>query len=195
MTKKQTIKKKGGRPETTLTDEQITEIEKIAEYLTIEQIADYFGIGSSTFYRIKQKDPRVSVAYKKGKTVGIKHVASKLRALIDQGDVTATIFYLKTQAGWSTDHKNDNKIKLKFPDNKTPSDILDTALSVLENGDITLNDAQRIADLAMVKLNITSKTDIMQQAVMEKESEERLLDKMYTIRKVLEHEEKKNKVN
>lgn len=195
MTKKQTVKNKGGRPETILTDEQIAEIEQIAKYLTIEQIADYFGIGSSTFYRIKQKDPRVSMAYKKGKTIGIKHVASKLMALIDQGDVTAIIFYLKTQAGWSTEHKNDNKIKLKFPDSKTPSDILDTALSVLENGEITLNDAQRIADLAMVKLNITSKTDVAQQTVIERESEEQLMDKIYAIRKVLEHEEKKNKVN
>lgn len=195
MTKKQTIKNKGGRPETVLTDEQIAEIEILAKDLTIEQIADYFGIGSSTFYRIKQKDPRVSMAYKKGRTIGIKHVASKLMVLIDQGDITAIIFYLKTQAGWSTDHKNDNKIKLKFPDNKTPSDILDTALSVLENGEITLNDAQRIADLAMVKLNITTKTDITQQTVIERESEEQLMDKIYTLRKVIEHEEKKNQEN
>lgn len=195
MTKKTTIKKKTGRREIVLTDEQIAEIEILAKDLTIEQIADYFGISEKTFRNIRDRNVAVFTAYKKGKATGIREVASKLRALIDQGDVTAIIFYLKTQAGWSTDHKNDNKIKLKFPDNKTPSDILDTALSVLENGEITLNDAQRIADLAMVKLNITNKTDVAQQSVIEKESEEQLMDKIYTLRKVIEHEEKKNKEN
>lgn len=195
MTKKNIEKNKGGRPKTVLTDEQIGEIEVLAKDLTIEQIADYFAIGASTFYRVKQEDLRVSTAYKKGKATGIKEVASKLRALIDQGDTTAIIFYLKTQAGWSTEAKNDNKIKLKFPDNKTPSDIIDTALTVLENGEITLNEAGRIADLAIAKLNITNKTDQVEEATAKRESMEELMDKAYTIRKVLEHQEKQNKGN
>jgi hypothetical protein len=195
MTKKQTVKKKGGRPKTVFTDEQLIELKDISRNMTIAQIADYFGMGERTFYEVKAQNPAVAAAYKKGKATGIKDATGLLWTKMREGDTTAIIFYLKTQAGWSTEHKNDNKIKLKFPDNKTPSDILDTALSVLENGDITLNDAQRIADLAMVKLNITTKTDITQQTVIERESEEQLMDKIYTLRKVIEHEEKKNKVN
>jgi hypothetical protein len=113
----------------------------------------------------------------------------------ENGDTTAIIFYLKTQAGWSTEPKNDNKIKLKFPDSKTPSDIIDTALTVLENGEITLNEAGRIADLAIAKLNITNKTDQVEEATAKRESIEELMDKAYTIRKVLEHQEKQNKGN
>lgn len=93
-------KNKGGRPPVELTKEQIVELEGLARDMTISQIADYFGIGESTFYGIKNRDSRVLTAYKKGKSQGIKYVAGKLRTLIDQGDTTATIFYLKTQAGW-----------------------------------------------------------------------------------------------
>ena len=195
MTKKQPIKNQGGRPKTVLTDKQLKELQDISRNMTISQIADYFGMGERTFYEIKAQNPAVAAAYKKGKATGIKDATGLLWTKMKEGDTTAIIFYLKTQAGWSTEVKNDNKLKLKFPDSKTPSDILDTALSVLENGEITLNEAQRIADLAMVKLNITTKTDITQQTVIERESEEQLIDKIYTIRKVLEHHEKQNKGN
>lgn len=195
MTKKQPIKNQGGRPKAVLTDKQLKELQDISRNMTISQIADYFGMGERTFYEIKAQNPAVAAAYKKGKATGIKDATGLLWTKMREGDTTAIIFYLKTQAGWSTEVKNDNKLKLKFPDSKTPSDILDTALSVLENGEITLNEAQRIADLAMVKLNITTKTDITQQTVIERESEEQLIDKIYTIRKVLEHQEKQNKGN
>lgn len=185
----------GGRPKTVFTDKQIAQIEALAACLPIEGIANYFGISRRTFFDIKDTDPRVEIAYKKGKAKEIKEVASKLRALIDQGDTTAIIFYLKTQAGWSTEPKNDNKIKIKFPESKTPSDILNTALTALEQGEITLNEAQKIADLAVAKLNIINRTEPVAQATAERESFEELMDKAYTIRKVLEHQEKQNKGN
>lgn len=193
MNKKSIVKKKTGRREIVLTDEQIAEIEILAKDLTIEQIADYFGISEKTFRNIRDRNVAVFTAYKKGKVTGIREVASKLRALIDQGDVTAIIFYLKTQAGWSTESKNNNKIKLKFPDNKTPTDILDTALSVLENGEITLNDAQRIADLAIAKFNITKINDPNEEIIRERESEEQLMAKAQNLRETIEFIEWKNK--
>jgi len=185
----------GGRPKTVFTDKQIAQIEALAACLPIEGIANYFGISRRTFFDIKDTDPRVEIAYKKGKAKEIKEVASKLRALIDQGDTTAIIFYLKTQAGWSTEPKNDNKIKLKFPESKTPSDILNTALTALENGEITLNEAQKIADLAVAKLNVINRSDHAEEVTAKRESMEELMDKAYTIRKVLEHQEKINKGN
>jgi len=185
----------GGRPKTVFTDKQIAQIEALAACLPIEGIANYFGISRRTFFDIKDTDPRVEIAYKKGKAKEIKEVASKLRALIDQGDTTAIIFYLKTQAGWSTEPKNDNKPKLKFPESKSPSDIIDTALTSLEQGEITLNEAQKIADLAVAKLNIINRTDHAEEVTAKRESMEELMDKAYTIRKVLEHQEKQNKGN
>ena len=37
----------------------------MARYMTIAQIADYFGIDRTTFYELKNKDYAVFTAYKK----------------------------------------------------------------------------------------------------------------------------------
>jgi hypothetical protein len=47
----------------------------------------------------------------------------------------------------------------------------------------------------MTKLNISKLNDNSEEAVKERESMEELMDKAYTIRKVLEHQEKQNKGN
>lgn len=88
-----------------LTDEQVKEVEELAKYLTTEQIADYFGIGRTTFYEILKRQPLVPEHYKKGKATKIydmaKHLSDKATKRDTEGDTTALIFFLKTQAGWS----------------------------------------------------------------------------------------------
>ncbi len=190
----------GGRPKTVLTDEQIVQVEALAAYLSIDDIAYFLDISPRNFLDIKKRDPRVEEAYKRGKAKAISFVASKLMNIIREEENAATrlsaiIFYLKTQASWSAEPKQDDRIKLKFPDDKTPTGILETALNALEDGEITLKQAGVIADLAIAKLNILNKTDHVEQAAAEKESFEQLMDKAYTIRKVLEHHEKQNKGN
>lgn len=95
------IKHKGGCPKTVFTAKQIEEVAELAQRLTIGQIADYLGIGETTFYAIQRRQPEVSAAYKKGKQKAVNWVASKLMAKIADGDTASTLFYLKTQAGWS----------------------------------------------------------------------------------------------
>ena len=56
--------KKNGRPLVVLTDEQNYKIEALAAVLTQEQIADYLGIGRTTFYEIMKRDPKVLEHYK-----------------------------------------------------------------------------------------------------------------------------------
>lgn len=93
-------KNKGGRPAKVLTDEQVVQVEALAAFLTLEQVADYFGIGRTTFHSIMERQPEVSERYKKGR---MKAVVSVGKSLIDQareGNTTAIIFYLKTQGGW-----------------------------------------------------------------------------------------------
>lgn len=89
-----------GRPKAVLSDEQISQIEELSDRLTTEQIADYLGIGRTTFYALMQRDPRISERYKRGRAKAIVSVCGSLRAKIDMGDTTAMLFYLKTQAGW-----------------------------------------------------------------------------------------------
>lgn len=198
MTKK---KNPVGRPKDSVkifTDEQIAQIEALSAYLSIDDIAYYFDISVRSFFDIKSRDPRVEEAYKKGKVKSIIFVASKLMNIIREEENTPTklsaiIFYLKTQAGWSSEPKKDNKLKLKFPDNKTPSDILNTALIALESGEITLNEAQRIADLAVAKLNIIKLNDPNEEIIRERESEEQLMVKAQNLRETIEFIEWKDR--
>lgn len=98
--KKVTKKNKGGRTKIFFTPKQIEEVGELSKSLTIEQIADYMGIGETTFYQIQKRQPEVSIAYKKGKQRAIKWVISKLMEKIELGDTASILFFLKTQAGW-----------------------------------------------------------------------------------------------
>jgi len=141
----------------TLTDDQILQVEALSAYLFIEQIADYFGFSEKTFHEIKKRQPEVLTAYKKGKAKAIGKVARKLTTLIDEGDVTAIIFYLKTQGGWSTDSKGTNIIKISFG-NRTATEIINSTLTALEEGKISVPEVQQLTGLAIAKMNIESRT-------------------------------------
>ena len=91
---------KGGRPATVLDDDQMAQVEALGAVLSIEQIADYFGISKPTFYAIMERQPDVSLRYKRGKAKAIGSVSQGLLKKAREGDNTAAIFYLKTQAGW-----------------------------------------------------------------------------------------------
>src|SRR5690625_2647106 len=91
---------KGGRPPIVLTDEQIAQVEALGAVLSIEQIADYFGMSKTTFYAIMERQPEVSERYKRGKAKAIGTVSQGLIQQEREGNITAAIFYLKTQAGW-----------------------------------------------------------------------------------------------
>lgn len=90
----------GGRPEIVLTDEQKAEVPTLAAVLTGEQIADYFGISRSTWFRILERDEGVLTLYKKGQAKAIANIATNLIKKAQSGDLGAQVFYLKTQAGW-----------------------------------------------------------------------------------------------
>lgn len=106
-------KNKGGRPPIILTNEQIAQVEALGAVLSIEQIADYFGIGKTTFYAIMERQPEVSERYKIGKAKAIESVAQGLLQQARDGNTSAAMFYLKTQAGWREtqhiDHTTNGK--------------------------------------------------------------------------------------
>lgn len=94
-----------GRPRKTLTDEQKTQVEALAAFLSKEQIADYFGIAKNTFLKICDEEPEILARYKRGKAKVIKDIAGSLITMAREGDKAAAMFYLKTQAGWrETNH-------------------------------------------------------------------------------------------
>lgn len=98
---------KAGRPAKVLTEKQRGEIETLAAFLSIEQLADYFGIGRTTFFSMMEREPEISELYKKGKSKAIAFVAQGLLQKARAGDTASAIFFLKTQARWAETQKHE----------------------------------------------------------------------------------------
>ena len=106
-----TEKSKGGRPARVLDENEMERVEALASVLSIEQIANYFGMSKVTFYAIMDRQPSVSERYKKGKAKAIGSVAQGLLQQAREGNTTAAMFYLKTQAGWRETQHIDHTTK------------------------------------------------------------------------------------
>jgi hypothetical protein len=91
---------KAGRPTKTLTDKQRSEVETLSAFLSVEQMADYFGIGRTTFFAMMEREPDIAERYKRGKSKAIASIASGLMQKARAGDTASAIFFLKTQARW-----------------------------------------------------------------------------------------------
>lgn len=65
--------------------------------LTEEQISTNMGIGRTTLYEWKQKEPNIANALKKGKEVVDFEVENALLKSAMEGNVTAQIFWLKNR--------------------------------------------------------------------------------------------------
>jgi hypothetical protein len=88
------------RPFITVTDAQRAEVETLAAVLNAEQIADFLGFGRTTFFALLNRDEDLAERYKRGKARAIGAVAQSLVTKARAGNVTAMIFFLKTQGGW-----------------------------------------------------------------------------------------------
>lgn len=92
-----TRKKRGRKP-------WIPDLAKVEELasrgLNNEQIAACLGICEDTLYTKQRQLTEFSEAIKKGKAKGIQQVANALFEAALSGNITAMIFFLKTQGGW-----------------------------------------------------------------------------------------------
>lgn len=99
MAKKGTV----GQPAKSLTEKQIAEIENLAKGMTVQQIAEYFDMGESTFHKLKAKNDEIHRAYKKYRAKTHNFVVNRLFDVIN-GNTNHTFpaiaFYLKTQSRW-----------------------------------------------------------------------------------------------
>lgn len=115
------------KPQILLTDEQVTEVQALSAVLNTSQIADYLGISHVTFKAIRDRDERVSFAYKNGKARAIATIGGNLINSAKEGNTAAQIFYLKTQAGWKEDKGGDSSnatynVTIVKPDDANTSD-------------------------------------------------------------------------
>ena len=98
--KKEPTPRKPGRKKKGLAAKQIHELETLAAVLTQAQLADFFGMSERTFRNRKMEDDRIDAAYKKGRASAVAKVGTSLIQQALGGNITAAIFYLKTQGGW-----------------------------------------------------------------------------------------------
>ena len=89
-----------GRPTRELTAAQRHEVETLAAVLTAAQLADYLGIGRTTFFSMMVRDDDIAERYKRGKARAIGAIGQSLITKARAGDTASMIFFLKTQAGW-----------------------------------------------------------------------------------------------
>ena len=89
-----------GHPARILNEAEKGEVETLAAVLSSEQIAEYLDMGRRTFYSLMQGDEDLAARYKRGRARAVGAVAQSLIAKARGGNITAMIFFLKTQAGW-----------------------------------------------------------------------------------------------
>lgn len=113
--------KKNGRPPFEPTDEQRYSVELMASIgIPQEQIASSLEISLPTLHKYFRDE------LDNGKPRTITKVADSLYRQAIAGNITAAIFYLKTQGGW----KETSRLELDF----NPSELSDEELEAIANG-------------------------------------------------------------
>lgn len=111
---------------------EIALVKKLAGVLTYEQLADLFGIAQRTFDNIRERQPEVNAAYKRGRAEIIGKVAESLVQDALDGDTTSRIFFLKTQAGWRETAKIDHTSSDGSMSPQKPVDLSNAPQEVLD---------------------------------------------------------------
>lgn len=101
------------------TQDEVAQIKALAGYLTIEQIAGYFGLSYSTFNKHRQSDSRIDQAIIQGRSRCIADIAGNIVQQARDGSFNAAKFYLSTQAGW----KETNKVEVETAPKRTLDDF------------------------------------------------------------------------
>jgi len=115
-----------------LSDDEIALVSKLAGVLTYDQLADLFGIAQRTFDNIRDRQPKVNAAYKRGRAEIIGKVAESLVQDALDGDTTSRIFFLKTQAGWRETAKIDHTSSDGSMSPQKPVDLSNAPQEVLD---------------------------------------------------------------
>lgn len=112
-----------GRKKIALTPEQVEIVRNAAGLgLRLDDIAYLLGVSPSAFDSIKARDSKLKEAYEAGKVRAYQAVASTLYQKAMAGDTVCMIFYLKSQAGWNDQPKQEapvatNTVQFYLPDN------------------------------------------------------------------------------
>jgi hypothetical protein len=93
---------RGRKERLTVDEKMLNDVYTLAgRGMTQEQIAQYFGLSNAGWYKYCKRHPALKDSVSKGQAQTLSYVCGKLFEMIKAGNVTATIFYLKTRGGFS----------------------------------------------------------------------------------------------
>lgn len=89
--------------------EMLKQVKKLAGFgLTAAQIADFICVSRSSFFEKKVDGTALDTAFKEGKADAAAFVTGNLFSQIKGGNITAIIFYCKTQLGWKETSRTEH---------------------------------------------------------------------------------------
>lgn len=105
-------------------DLDLNAVERMAaQGMTMRQIANFYCVPVSYLQKRRKMSEKMSQVLDRGKSQGVERVTTKLMELIDSGNLIATLFYLKCQAGWREADKlpkekeEKDQVQIYLPDN------------------------------------------------------------------------------
>jgi len=98
---------------------------------SITTIAEKMGITRTTLYQWMRESQRLTSAIKMGKLISVAYAEDKLMRKIEEGDITAIIFYLKSNR--KTVYNWPQSMGIEPEDGEEDAAALNEIMDVLEN--------------------------------------------------------------
>ena len=154
-----------GKPKRDITPDESAQVESLAAHgHTQREIAYFLKISPTSFKRKLKEDSLLMASWRRGRFKGKEYVLSRLWRFIKNDELStinlsAIQFYLRN-TGFGTESNNDNnELQISFG-NKSAMEIVNSTLTALEQGEISVSEAQQLTGLAIAKMNIESRNQV-----------------------------------
>ena len=166
-----------GKPKRDITPDESAQVESLAAHGHTQRVIAYFlKISPTSFKRKLKEDSLLMASWRRGRFKGKEYVLSRLWRFIKNDELStinlsAIQFYLRN-TGFGTESNNDNnELQISFG-NKSAMEIVNSTLTALEQGEISVSEAQQLTGLAIAKMNIESRNQVDKAVSKEMEIEE-----------------------
>lgn len=166
-----------GKPKRDITPDESAQVESLAAHgHTQEEIAYFLKIPYRTFQRKLKEDSLLMASWRRGRFKGKEYVLSRLMRFIKNDELnainlSAIQFYLRNTGFGMESNNNNNELQISFG-NKSAMEIVNSTLTALEQGEISVSEAQQLTGLAIAKMNIESRNQVDKAVSKEMEIEE-----------------------
>lgn len=154
-----------GKPKRDITPDESAQVESLAAHgHTQREIAYFLKISPTSFKRKLKEDSLLMASWRRGRFKGKEYVFSRLWRFIKNDELStinlsAIQFYLRNTGFGMESNNNNNELQISFG-NKSAMEIVNSTLTALEEGEISVSEAQQLTGLAIAKMNIESRNQV-----------------------------------